>query len=60
MVSPGLQTVPGRSEDRRDVVVVEDHALVRQVVYVGYLPRCIGCLPVIRLPLVDVQIGVTK
>ena len=52
MVSPGLQTVPGRSADRRDVVVVEDHALVRQLVYVGYLQRCIGCLPVIRLPLV--------
>ena len=56
-MSSGLQTVPGRSADRRDVVVVEDHALVRQVVYVGYLPRCIRYLPVNRLPLVGVQIG---
>ena len=59
MVSPGLETVAGRSADRRDVVVVEDYALVRQVVYVGYLPRCIRCLPVIRLPLVSVQLGKT-
>ena len=58
-MSPGHQTAPGRSADRRDVVVVGHHVLVRQVVNVSYLPRCIGCLPVIRLPLVGVQIGDT-
>ena len=58
-MSPSHQTAPGRRADREDVVVVEDHALVRQLVYVGYLPRCIRCLPVIRLPMVGVQLGET-
>ena len=58
-MSPAHQTAPGRRADRQDAVVVEDHALVRQVVYVSYLPRCIGCLPVFRLSLVGAQIGET-
>ena len=58
-MSPGHQIASGRRADRRDVIVVEVHALVRQVVYVGYLPTCIRCLPVIRLPLVSVQLGET-
>ena len=50
-MSPGHQTARGRSAGRSDVVVVENHALVRHVVNVSYLLRCNGCL---RLPLVGV------
>ena len=58
-MSPAHQTAPCRRADRQNAVVVEDHALVRHVVYVSYLPMCIGCLLVIRLLLVGVQIGET-
>ena len=54
-MSPGHQTAPRRSADRGHVVVVEDHALVRQVVNVRGLD--LRAVKSYIVPTLDTQFG---
>ena len=54
-MSAGHQTAPGRCADRRDIVVVQDHTLVRQVVYVWCLD--LGTMETHIVPTLDTEKG---